>query len=244
MDRRHFFQTLLLTPFLGPLLANPKPSSSQGLLYMITDCPQSYLWVILQTLEKYFLLDEKSFSFSSHSPCDEAIQKSLHTRGWSHLPDPERAVVALSFQPLLQPTAPSFAFIRGTNILDIRSLGLDSLWKTMRKDSLSSSLMTMVSLGKKRPVLPIGRWAFVYADGKHLDSLSLKKNIIKSYQTKSGQVIVRIIGGKASVLESSCLHKVCCLSSPAYFTGQNIICAPNHFLLKIDRSPLVDTSIG
>ena len=244
MDRRHFFQTLLLTPFLGSLLANPRPSSSQNLLYLITDSPQNYLWSILQTLEKYYLLEEKSFSLSGHSPCDGAIQKSLHIRGWKYLPDPDRAVAVLSFQLLLQPAAPSFTLIKGVNILDLRSFGLDSLWKTMRKESLNSSLMTTVSLGKKSPVLPIGRWVSVCADGRHLDSLSLRKNIIKSYQTKSGQVIVRIKGGKASVSESSCVHKVCCLSAPAYFTGERIICAPNRFLLKIDRSHLVDTSIG
>lgn len=244
MDRRHFFQTLLLTPLLGSLLVNPKPSNRQSHLYMITDFPQDFLWIILQALEKYHLMEEKSFSLSGHSPCDKAIQKSLRTRGWKYLPDPERAAVVLSFQLLLQPAAPSFTLIKGGNILDIRSLGLDSLWKTMRKDCLSSSLMTMVSFDKKRAALPIGRWASVCADGKHLDSLSLKKNIIKSYQTKSGQVIVRIKGGKASVLESSCVHKVCCLSAPASFTGEHIICAPNRFLLKIDRSHLVDTSIG
>ncbi len=244
MDRRHFFQTLLLTPFLSSLLANSRPSSHQSHICLITDNPQDLLWIILQKLEKFHFMKERDFYFSGPSPFNEPIQRSLHARGWKYLHDSMCTSVVISFQSLLLPTAPSFTLIKEGDILDIRSLGLDSLWKNMRKDSQRSSLTTIASFGKRSPFLTFGHWVSIYSDGKQLDSLSLNKNITKSYHTKTGFVTVRVKGGKASVLESSCLHKVCCSSAPASLSGEHIICAPNRFLLKIDRSSLVDTSIG
>lgn len=244
MNRRYFFQTLFLTPFFGSFLANLRPSSHQGHVYLITDNPQDPLDIILRKLEKFHFMKDRNFSFSSFSPFNEPIQRSLQARGWKYLPDYKVASAVISFQSLLHHASPSFTLIKDGSILDIRCLGLDSLWKNMRKESQNSSLTTIASFGKQSPFLSLGHWVSIYADGKQLDSLSLKKNVKKSFYTKKGFVTVMIKGGKASVLESSCRHKVCCSSTPASLAGEHIICAPNRFLLKIDRSSLVDTSIG
>jgi hypothetical protein len=211
---------------------------------MIVDNPQDFLWIALQELEKYLIIEEKYFSFSSYSPLTKVIQKSLHQCGWKYFSDTSAAAAVISFRSLLHPTDPSFTLIKGGNILDLRFSRLSSLWKDMRKNSPASSLMTTIAFGRKRPFLPSGQWASVYGDGKQMDRLSLKKTLHKTYNTNAGQVQVRIKDGMAWVLDSSCRHKICRLSSPASFAGETIICAPNRFLLKIERSHRVDTSIG
>lgn len=244
MDRRNFFQTFLLAPFLGSLLSHSKPSTHQSHIYLITNNPQDFLWILLQILEKFHSIKDKRFSFISSSPLTEPIEKSLYAGGWKRIHNSMLPSVVISFQSLLQPAAPSFTMIKERNILDIRSSGLYSLWKEMRKGGQRSSLATIASFYKKKPFLTSGQWVSIYKEGKQLDSLSLKKTTTKTYDTKTGFVTVKIKGGKASATDSSCLHKVCCSSPPASLSGEHIICAPNYFLLKIERSPLVDTSIG
>lgn len=244
MDRRHFFQTFLMTPLVGSLMASIRLSKGQSQLYMITDSPQDFLWIILQELEKHHLIEERSFSFSGSSAFEKAIYKSLLQKGWIYYPDPLKTSFILSSQLLLHSVNPSFTFIKDGNVLDIRSRNLSSLWKGMQKDGHRSSLVTIACFNTKRRSLPRGRWASVYVYGRQVDRLSLKKKTSKTYLTKQGNVAVEAEGGQAKVSESSCSQKICCLSAPASFCGERIICAPNHFLLEIERSSFVDTSIG
>lgn len=244
MDRRHFFRTLLMTPFIGSLMASIRLSKRQSQLYMITDSPQDFLWVILQELEKHHLIEERSFSFSGSSACEKAIHKSLLQKGWIYYPDPIKASFILSSRLLLHRINPSFTFIKDGNILDIRSRNLSSLWKGMQEDGHRSSLITIACFNTKRQSFPSGHWASVFVDGRQVDRLPLKKKTFKTYLTKQGSVAVEVEGGQAKVSESSCSQKICCLSAPASLCGERIICAPNHFLLEIERSSYVDTSIG
>lgn len=244
MDRRHFFKTLLLAPFLGPLLENCHPLNHQSLIYMIADNPQDFLWIVLQELEKCLHIEEKNFSLSSSSPLGQSVIESLRKIGWKYVLDSSSATSVISFHPLFHPADPSFTLIKEGNIVDVRLHRLASLWKFMRKNRPSSSLMTEVALGNKKTFFPSAQWVSVYGDGKRMDRLSLRKNLQKTYHTYAGQVDLGIKDGTVRVLDSSCRNKICCLTSPASLSGETIICAPNRFLLKIERSQYVDTSIG
>ncbi len=48
-----------------------------------------------------------------------------------------------------------------------------------------------------------------------------------------GPTTIRIAGGKASIIDSSCPTKSCTLQRPIASSGQWIACLPNHVLLTI-----------
>jgi hypothetical protein len=90
----------------------------------------------------------------------------------------------------------------------------------------------------------MGKSISIFNQGKKTDSLSLDKNSIKSYRARQGRITVTVNNRRAWVTDSSCRHKICCLTPPISFAGERIICAPNRFLVEIDRTSLIDTSIG
>lgn len=244
MDRRRFLQALLSSPLLVSSLRGSQAKKERGLLYLISDSPQDYLWIILQELRNYHRIEDKSFSFSGSSLCHKAIWESLTQRGWKYSPNNTKSGLVLSSSFLNHKAFPSFTFVKGGNILDIRSHKLASLWEDMRKRSASASLLTTASFNEKTAPLLKGSRVCFYLDGHRVDSLSLNKKAQKTYLTKNGHVSVKIESGKVRVIESSCAQKICCLSKPISSAGDRIICAPNRFLLEIERTSLVDTAIG
>ncbi|MFP4081319.1 MAG: NusG domain II-containing protein [Candidatus Aminicenantes bacterium] len=152
--------------------------------------------------------------------------------------------ISFRFFRLHRKVHPSFTFTQGGKILDIRHQKLASLWRHMKMKENGSPFLFMASFSSHKNISHPGTSVSVYADGRRVDCLSLQKNTIKLYSTPKGEVRVRVERGRAGIVESSCDHKICCLSPPVSLAGERIICAPNHFLIKINPSPFVDTSIG
>jgi len=243
MDRRHFFKTVLLTPFLSPFLARFKPADPTSRLYLITDSPHLYLPFLLRELQPSGLISGLSFSILHSSSLDKKLSHSLAQTGWKSVPPSSRSDFSLSFDRLGRYVDPSFALVKEGKIWDIRSKTLASLWMHMKKSQRPSSLMTVVSFNDK-PSCLAGRFVSAYQDGRKIDTLGLHKKILKSYFTAKGRLRVKIEDGKAKVLESPCPQRICCFSPSISLAGERIVCAPNHFLLEVERTVSVDTSIG
>lgn len=161
-----------------------------------------------------------------------------------YIPGFSKADFLISSQRLQQKVSPSFTLIDKGKIVDIRSNMLLSLWAQMNKNNQVSSLMTELSLQEKRIPPVQGTHVSLFIDGQKKENLALKSRLVKTYRSSRGTVSVRVDGGKAWVAKSSCVHKICCHSSPISLSGERLICAPNHFLLKIEGAPFVDTVIG
>jgi hypothetical protein len=114
----------------------------------------------------------------------------------------------------------------------------------MNKKLSSSSCLTIASLQTKQPAAIQGNSVRFCQDGQVVEEVSLKKDGIKTFGAQRGNVIVKIERGRVSVLSSSCRHKICRSVPPVCFTGERIVCAPNHFLLEIQGPGLTDTVIG
>lgn len=243
MDRRHFFKAILFAPVLGPLLARFKPADPFSRLYLITDFPQSYLPLLLRELQTAGLICGRHFSFLQSSPFEEELIHSLVQTGWKPAPPFSRPDFSLSLNRLDHHVDPSFALAKEGKICDLRRRNLASLWMQMKRSQGSSSLLTVVSLNSSLPRLG-GRFISVYQNGYKIDTLDLGKNIQKSFFPTRGRIIVKIKDYKAKVIDSSCRQKICCFSPSISLAGERIICAPNHFLLEVQRTASVDTSIG
>jgi hypothetical protein len=107
-----------------------------------------------------------------------------------------------------------------------------------------SSLITTLSVERTHDTSTGQLLASIFVEGFNKDRLPLNMNTEKTYSCHNGKVSVRVYNGKAWVKDSSCRQKICLLSSPASAQGDRIICAPNHFLLEIQGSRLIDTVIG
>ncbi len=243
MDRRDFFKTFLITPFLSPFLFRFKPADQTSRLYLITDTPQFYLPILLQELYKTGLMFGRRFSLHNSFLFDNELSDSLVQKGWKFVPPSSRADFSLSFDRLHRRAFPSFTLVKEGRILDVRTKNLGSLWMHMNRNRLFSSLLTVVSFTEK-PSLYKGKFISVYQNGHKIDTLSLDNTVLKPYITAKGPIMVRIKDCRAEVIESSCPQRICCFSPPISLAGERIICAPNHFLLEVESTPLVDTAIG
>jgi hypothetical protein len=243
MDRRHFLKTVFYAPLLSPFLARFRTTDSSSRLYLITDSPPLYLPLLLRELRTAGLISGHRFSFLHPSPFDKELLHSLVQTGWESVPTCSQPAFSLSFDRLDHQADPSFALVKDGKIRDIRSSHLASLWMRMKRNQSPSSLLTVVSFDDK-PSRLAGRSVSVYQDGHKIDMLDLDKNILKSFSTAKGSIIIKIKDSKARIIESSCREKICCFSPSIYLAGDRIICAPNHFLLDVERTASVDTSIG
>jgi len=243
MNRRDFFWTMIMTPLLAPFLLASK-SSADHELFLISDQPQNILPFLLEELGKWKSISGKTFAFSNQHPERKALIQLFQKNGWVHVLPSSQADLSLSFHPLRHPTPASFALVSSGKILDIRSHRLRSLWQEINANRPLSSCLTAVSLRTGSRTLAAGKTVRIYKDGWKAEELSLKKDRVRSFQTRQGTIAVRIQGGEVWIPESSCRHKICCLTPPISFAGERIVCAPNHFLVEIRGPGKVDTVIG
>lgn len=244
MDRRHFFKMLFITPILSPIFLSLKSLNGKAHLYFISDSPQSYLSIILHTLRKQNLVRGYNFTLLNSFSSAACLKRSLCQKGWKYVQSPSKADLFISFYHLQQKAEPSFALVKDGKILDVRQNSLLPLWLNINRSQSHSFLLTVASFKDHKTSFHSGDRVSIYVDGHLVEKIALKKKMLKTYFTKKGKVTIKIQNGKAWVLESSCFHKICCYSPPASLAGERIICAPNHFLLEIEASPLVDTVIG
>jgi hypothetical protein len=243
MDRRDFFKTMVITPLLGPFLHASK-SGIDSELFLISDQPQTILPSLLEELGRWKSTSGRRFAFSNEHPKKKVLGHILESHGWKHVFPAHQSDLLLSFHPLQHSTPSSFTLVKSGQILDIRSRGLRSLWQEMNSDHASSSCLTVATLGPSTLSLSAGEAVRIYKDGRQVENLSLRKDRVVSFRAGRGSITVKIRGGKVWIPESSCLHKICCLTSPISYTGERIICAPNHFLAEILGPGMVDTVVG
>ncbi|MFO7979857.1 MAG: NusG domain II-containing protein [Candidatus Aminicenantes bacterium] len=243
MNRRHFIQTLVTVPLLSKFILGSKNTANSTELHLISDHPHQILPRILEELKNHSINDGNKFCLLNSAPFEKQIIQELKKKGWAFSPSQDKADLSLSFRVLQHKIQPSFTLTKNGNIWDIRSKRLFSLWKTInKKNNLSSSLTIASFRGSAHRFM--GKSISVFSQGKKIDSFPLNKNSCKSYKAKQGRIMVSVNNGKVWVTESSCRHKICCLTPPISFAGERIICAPNRFLVEIDRTSLIDTSIG
>lgn len=243
MDRRDFFRTVIVTPLLTPFLFASKSSADDELL-LISDKPQTVLPVLLEELGKWKSISGKTFAFSNQHPQKKVLIQLFERNGWEHVLPSSQSDLSLSFRLLQHPTPASFVLVNSGEILDIRSHRLRSLWQEMNTNHPPSSCLTTASLRTGPGIFAAGESVRIYRDGWRVDELSLKRDRVRSFQTRQGTITVRIQGRKVWIPESSCRRKICCLTPPISFAGERIVCAPNHFLVEICGPGRIDTVIG
>lgn len=244
MDRRDFFKTLLSTALAMPALLEARSLRSSSSLYLISDTPGDVLPAILTEIGSAVRQSGRRFTFFNSHPAAEELKEGLSAAGWKHDPRASGAALALSFQPLAQPSLPSFTLIRNGRVCDIRSLNLWQAWKKMNASGALSSCLTVASFELPRRNQAPGKAVAVYADGKKQASLALARNQVKSFHTRTGRVVVGIEAGRARVISSTCQHQVCLASPSVSLAGERIVCAPRHFLLEVEGPRFVDTVTG
>jgi hypothetical protein len=243
MDRRNFFKSIFLTSLFTPLLLASKSSNSDAELYLITDSPQHCLPPLLQELKVLGLVSGNSFSIHNPMPQQEPLTSALISSGWIPVSDGARAHLTLAPSLLHSPALPSFTLAREGKVWDLRTRTLRSLWTEMNHQAQSNHL-TIVSFHTRPAELISGKSVSLYQEGRKIQTVSLRQNSTRSFGTKAGRITVCVKDGKARVEESSCRHKICVHCPPAAYAGERIICAPNHFMLKVDGPSSVDTIIG
>jgi hypothetical protein len=244
MDRRNFLKFLLASPLASPLFPALPSAEAGSTLFLIGNDPQDHLPAILAALERRRLVQGKRFAFREPYPFAAELGAALTRAGWEYADGKPPGSLTLAFQALRQPVPPSFTLVRNGRIMDLRTRELGRFWREMNDSSSLSTGLTIASLREPAPLRSTGWGATVFIDGDRRETLSLKKNRLRRYRTLHGEVLVRIEGGRAEVLASSCRHKICQSSAPAFLAGERIVCAPNHFLLTIDGPRFVDTVTG
>ncbi len=243
MKRRDFFKQIFWTPLITPALISSATDRGSLQLYIISDTPHLFLPLLLRELKSFQRITDRTFAFSTDHPQAKEIKRTLQREGWRLASRASSPELSLSFHILSQPSSPSFTMMKNGRILDLRSRHLLSLWKEMNPCP-PSSLLTVLTPQQIGTSGQPGNFVSIYMDGIKKEKLSLYRDMISSFRTERGQVIVIVEKGKAWVVSSSCRHKICCSVPPVSLSGERIICAPNHFLLEVSRSYFVDTSIG
>ncbi len=244
MDRRNFFKTMLATPLLTPLILASKKSKNDLELYLIAEEPQTFILTLLEEVRKFSFSDGRKFCFLNPHPQEKALKKILLDRGWIPVEKPVEANLALSFSHLQDKAFPSFTLVKDGKIWDIRTRKLLSLWQEINRNHSPSSCLTIASFKSRPTDLLVGKYATVYNQGQQAETLSLGKDLTKSFQTRGGRITVLVRNGKAWISDSPCRHKICLYSPPVSLAGERIICAPNNFLLTVESRHSIDTVIG
>lgn len=243
MDRRDFFTNLFTASLLVPLFASSKISPSRRTLYLLSDQPHLYLPRFLEALSRREKRLDFRYSLAKPHPCGVEISKELKQKGWTQAASLNSAHVLIDFRFLEHPASPSFTLVREGKIQDVRSPRLYHLWKEIN-NLPPSSLLTIASLETPgRSALP-GTTAVVIAEGRPKETLSLRRDAVKKYATERGEIVVRVEAGRVRAVASSCRHKICVGTPPAFLSGERILCAPNRFLLEIEGPCFVDTITG
>ncbi len=244
MHRRDFFKSMFAASFLSPLLLASKTANSNIDLYLIEDDPQLFIPFILEELQKFSVTCDHNFTFLNSHHKEKSLKHTLSQRGWRYVQRSSLADLTFCFSHLHHETSPSFTLIKNGRIWDIRSRKLRTLWREINENHRPSSCLTIASFkaGPSRPFT--GEFISVYHNGHKIRKISLEENVTESFRAENGKITVRVKSGKAWVVESYCQHKICTYSAPISLAGERIICAPNHFLLEIQRNPFIDATIG
>lgn len=243
MDRRDFLKTFLSTSLLTPVLLASKGAAHELELYIISSDLTSCLPRLLQEASGLYPARARTFSFLGSHPQRPALSRLLEDRGWTLSGDPQQADIAISFSRIQAPARESFTVVKKGEILDVRQWGLLDLWKEMGQKAPARGLTTLAFRRADARMHP-GERVIVYSQGRKTASLSLERPSRLVFDLPSGKVVVRIENNSARVEESSCRHKICTHSLPVTSVGERIICAPNHFMLKVSGPGSIDTVIG
>lgn len=244
MDRRDFFRSMFAASLLSPFILASKKERSNMALYLIEDNPQLFIPFILEELHKFNVTSGHNFTFQHSHHKENSLKQTLSQKGWKYVQRASLADLTFSFSHLYQKASPSFTLIKNGRIWDIRSRKLRTLWREMNENHNRSSCLTIASF-KARQIRPSrGEFISVYQNGHKTRRILLKENLTESFGTEKGKVTVRVKSGEVWIVESSCPHKICTYSAPISLAGERIICAPNHFLLEIQRNPSIDATIG
>lgn len=244
MDRRNFFKIMLATPVLTPLILSSKKTRNDLELFLISEEPQMFLPLLLQQIQDNSSNEGRTFTFLNPHPRENGLKKTLSEKGWRFVQEQASAHLTLSFSHLLNKALPSFTLVKKGRIWDMRSRKSYSLWQEMNESREPSSCLTIATFTKKTSVQPAGEFVSMYRNGQKIRTISLEKNREQSFKTRRGRITAQIENGKVLVTESSCRHKICLYSPPVSLAGERIICAPNDFLIEIERSGSIDTVIG
>ncbi len=244
MDRRHFVKMMLATPILTPLILSPRKTKNDLELFLIAEEPQGFIPPLLDEILKHSSCKGRTLAFLNPHPDEKDLKDILSNKSWRFIHDPALANLTFSFSHLQHKASPSFTLVKDGNIWDIRSHKLYAHWREMNTNHKPSSCLTAVKLKNNPDDHSEGEFLSVYTNGQKVETLSLKKNTTQTFRAQNGKVTARIEDGKAWVSESSCRHKICLSSPPVSLAGERIVCAPNHFLLEIQRSGSIDTIIG
>jgi len=235
---------MLVTPVLTPLILSSKKTRNDLELFLISEEPQMFLPLLLQQIQDYSSNEGHTFTFLNPHPMENGLKKTLPEKGWRIVQEPASARLTLSFSHLLNKALASFTLVKKGRIWDIRSRKFYSLWQEMNESHEPSSCLTIATFTKKTSVQPTGEFVSMYRNGQKIRTISLEKNRKQSFKTRRGRITAQIENGKVWVTESSCHHKICLYSPPVSLAGERIICAPNDFLIEIERSGSIDTVIG
>ena len=245
MDRRSFFKTLTATvataPMLAPFLLASKRTHSGLEIFVIADDPQSFLPELIKktgpaAMKRFFSLDRQ--------PQTVLTAGRLLKQGWAQAQTIREADLTLACRSLQDAAQPSFTVVKDGKVLDLRHSLLSPQWEKMAAGGQPSERLTTASFRDTRAPARAGQRAALYRNGRLIARLPLDKNVKKSLETGKGLLTVAVEDSTARVDHSCCRNKICVATSPVAFTGERIICAPNHFLLEIEGSPSVDTVIG
>lgn len=243
MDRRDFFQAIFATPLLAPLLLDSRTSANDQ-LFLISDRPGVFLPSLVEKMKNRDWAYERSFSVSRTHPHKTALSQALTASGWTKASPNQKADLSLSFRLLHHPSPPSFTLVRAGKIWDLRTKELWSVWDKMNKKHPRSSSLTIASLQTGRSGPSRGTAVRIYHNGHVVEEASLNRDRVHTLRTKKGSITLKIDQGKAFIPSSSCRHKICCSVPPVSFSGERIVCAPNHFLLEVLGPRTIDTIIG
>lgn len=73
----------------------------------------------------------------------------------------------------------------------------------------------------------------VRIEGVVVEQLDLSQNIEKEYETDHGFNVVRIQDRKVTIIEADCLDQICVDTRDGEYTGDSIVCVPNHFSVEV-----------
>ena len=244
MDRRVFLKSILAAPIITPVFLSAANPAADCEVLLINDHPQLFFPYLLKELTKYLGLKRKMFTFSSSSPIENELMQSLTQAGWQFVKKPTDTSLIFTFDHLRLAVPPSFTLVKNGTIRDIRTHKLLSLWKEMNGKNKSSTRLTRALIKNHAFKAISGKQVLVFKNSKTIETLSLKQDSIRSYETDFGTVSVKIEQGKARITAAACRHQICKHTFPIHLPGERIICAPSHFLLEIPGNHTVDTVIG
>jgi hypothetical protein len=243
MDRRDFFQVIFASPLLAPHLLDSRASANDQ-LFLISDRPGVFLPSLVEKMKPRDWAHGRSFFVSRTHPHKTVLSQAMMASGWTKAAPNQKADLSLSFRLLHQPSPPSFTLVRAGEIRDIRSKELWSVWDKMNKNYPRSSGLTIAAFQAGRPGSSRGTAVRIYHNGHVVKDASLNRDRVHTLRTKKGSITLKIDQGKAFIPSSSCRHKICCSVPPVSFSGERIVCAPNHFLLEVLGPRIIDTIIG